>query len=481
MISTLFNFKDNSFSYDRMLEMAKLSASDLQMFSGLNSKDKTKMFYDISELMLDKLFILTIDIRRIETMDEYDKRQGIKPEDRKQYGYRGEIDYYLTKVIWTKEDASYFFENCWIDNSTNESERDEKIKNFQNMKIKTELLFTNRLVAYSYQTKLWANHPTYGRTMEELFNTMPDVISSQMMNELSEYSSDFKLSAVLNSAYPCNSKIGTKEGVSLTQRFYAYEKIQKSNGEYKLKRKGVLRVKMVGDNKDNNTATQLRQQGGRKLYPGMYIFENDSKYMNIILSYNNQISNDVLNLNQYNVNFNIGPWGVTKRNKLKNRYIGINIGFGNFSNVKYEKTDTIYSSGFSIPIGLEFNRELYFTRKGNIFLYPSFAMNAIIVGLFAKKENSQVDENNNGIYDVNETKADRGTPIFINSNVGLGLGLHLGPKLSLIYRSMLVYNLIAWESGPFNTVNTNDLANIWGFEYGFIKNFNNSIGLRIQF
>ena len=71
--------------------------------------------------------------------------------------------------------------------------------------------------------KLWANHPTYGRTMEELFNTMPDVISSQMMNELSEYSSDFKLSAVLNSAYPCNSKIGTKEGVSLTQRFYAYE------------------------------------------------------------------------------------------------------------------------------------------------------------------------------------------------------------------------------------------------------------------
>lgn len=481
MISYLFDYNENSFSYDKMLELAKISASDLQTFTGLNAKDKTKIFFDISEELLGKVYILTVDVRLMETMDDYYNREGTKPQDRSHYGYYCEADFYLTKVKWSKENANYFFENCWFDSNTSEIDKAQKIKNYQNLNIETELLLSDRVHGYSQQAKLWANHPTYGRTMSQLFNSMPDMILGQIVNQLSEYSMDFKLSSILTNIYPCTAKIGTKEGINISERYYACEKIEKSNGEYKFKRKGVLRVKKLGDNKDNSVASELQQQGGRKLYPGMYIFEEQSKYFNIVLTTNQQLSSDLINLNQYNVNFNFGPFGVTRKKKLKNRYIGLNIGFGNFSNVKYNKTDTILSSGFSVPVGLEFNREFYFTKKGNLFLFPSLAINGTTVGLFTKTENSEVDANNNGIWDVNELKDSRGTPVFINTNIGVGLGLHLGPRFSLIYRPMLSYNLFAFEFSPFKYLNPNNLDDKWGFDYGFKKQFNHSVSLRIQF
>jgi hypothetical protein len=467
MISYLFDYNENSFSYDKMLELAKISASDLQTFTGLNAKDKTKIFFDISEELLGKVYILTFDVRLMETMDDYYNREGTKPQDRSHYGYYCEADFYLTKVKWSKENANYFFENCWFDSNTSEIDKAQKIKNYQNLNIETELLLSDRVHGYSRQSKLWANHPTYGRTMSQLFNSMPDMILGQIVNQLSEYSMDFKLSSILTNIYPCTAKIGTKEGINISERYYACEKIEKSNGEYKFKRKGVLRVKKLGDNKDNSVASELQQQGGRKLYPGMYIFEEQSKYFNIVLTTNQQLSSDLINLNQYNVNFNFGPFGVTRKKKLKNRYIGLNIGFGNFSNVKYNKTDTILSSGFSLPVGSEFNREFYFTKKGNLFLFPSLAINGTIVGLFTKTENSEVDS--------------RGTPVFINTNVGVGLGLHLGPRFSLIYRPMLSYNLFAFEFIPFKYLKPNNLDDKWGFDYGFKKQFNHSVSLRIQF
>jgi hypothetical protein len=481
MISYLFDYNENSFSYEKMLELAKISASDLQKFTGLNAKDKTKIFFDISEELLGKVYILTVDVRLMETMDDYYNKEGTKSKDRSHYGYYCEADFYLTKVEWSKENANYFFQNCWFDSNTSEIEKAQNIKNYQNLNIETELLLSDRVQGYSQLAKIWANHPTYGRTMSQLFNSMPDMILGQIVNQLSEYSMDFKLSSILTNIYPSTAKIGTKEGINISERYYACEKIEKSNGEYKFKRKGVLRVKKLGDNKDNNVASELQQQGGRKLYPGMYIFENQSKYLNIVLTTNQQLSSDFINLNQYNVNFNFGPYGVTRKKKLKNRYIGLNIGFGYFSNVKYNKTDTILSSGFAVPVGLEFNREFYFTKKGNLFLFPSLAIYGTTLGLFAKTENSEVDANNNGIWDVNEFNDSRGTPMFFNTNIGVGLGLHLGPRFSLIYRPMLSYNLFVFELSPFKYLNTNNLDAKWGFDYGITKNFNNSVSLRIQF
>lgn len=458
MISYLFNFHNNLFSYDRMLEMAKISASDLQMFTSLNSKDKTKIFYDISEAMLNKVYILTIDVRRIGTMDEYYDRLRAEPQNRLSYGYTCEVDFYLTKLIWTKENADYFFENCWIDDNTSEIEKETKIKNFQNLNVKSELLLTNRVIEFAIVSKLGAKH----KTMSELFDLLPDSIYYAIVKQLSEYSSDFKLSSVLTSAYPCAAKIGTKEGISLSERYYAFEKIEKTNGEYEFKRKGVLRVKMVGDNKDNNLSSQLQQQGGRKLYPGMSIIEKKSNNLNIVLSTNQQLSKEVLNLNQYNINFNFGPYGVKRNKKSKNRYIGLNIGFGNFSNVKFYKTDANYYSVSAFSTGLEFNRELYFTRKGNLFLYPSLAINGTIIGLSANNADPNIDP---------DPSTDE-NPFFINTNIGLGLGLHLGPRFSLIYKPFLNYNLL---------LDTDYWDTILGFENRFLKNFNNSFALRIQF
>ena len=481
MISYLFDYQNESFSYDRMLDLAKISATDNQLLAGMNSKDKTKVFLDLSDEMLKKIYIINVIVRRVETYEEYYNRVGIQQKDRTDYGYRCEADYYVTKVFWSSENSNYFFDECWVDVNTPENQKVQKIKNYQNMEMKTECIFSDRIDFSSVQRKLWANHPTYGRTMNELFNSLPDWLFGLIIEKLSSISFDFKIASSLSSTYPCTAKIGTKEGVNLGTRYFGCEKIIKKDGETKFKRKGILRVNEIGDNKLMTATTKFQQQGGKKLYDGMYIFEDHPKALNFVFSKNVKYSSKGINLDQYNLNFKIGPFGKTRKERFKNRYIGLNLGFSSFNNVKYKLSDTILSSGFSVPLGLEFNREIYFTKKGNLFLFPSLLVRGTTIGLFAKNKDSQIDSNNNGIWDVNEFNESRGTPMFLNTTIGLGLGLHLGPRFSLIYRPLLSYNLLALELSPFKMVNSNTLDGSWGFEYGFLNNFSNSFSLRIQF
>lgn len=479
VISDLFDYNGSEFGFTTLMNLAEYTASDVQKMTSSNSKDNTRIYFELGNELLDKLYIITIVVRRFETYDEMYKRLATPSKDQIHYGYNCEVDYYISQIDWNEETENYFYESCWSESNYSNSEKITKKSNYEKFQPKIKLVYSGRLNLASRNSNIYRNHPKYGISMDELFKNLGKnfyelLVYDVVKNSPEKVSFNFKLTASLSSTYPNIVKIGGIQGIKPNQRYFSYEEVLKSNGETKLKRKGVLRVKEVDINESSPYKSSFRQQGGRKLYPGMTVVEEISSSFNLTLGYNYLSTNN--DFNRYNVSFNGGPFGGKK-----NIYFGVNLGYNYFKNQKYLASDTILSNVVTVPFGLEWARELYFTKRGNLFIYPSLCLNSTFVGLFAKTTVSEVDANGNGIWDSNELDDSRGMPIIFNSTASLGIGLHLGPNLSLLFRPQLNYNILTIETGPFKIVSQSELDQFWKFKYGISSNYFNTIALRIQF
>ena len=132
--SYLFNRDSNNlFNTQKILELSEYASSDVQSFISNNSADKDQILTQIANEMLDKVYILTIDLKNIETYEEYYNRKEAKriaqnektresggkvseankkPIKRKLYGYLCGFGLKLRKLKWTPEKLNYFYQNC---------------------------------------------------------------------------------------------------------------------------------------------------------------------------------------------------------------------------------------------------------------------------------------------------------------------------------------------------------------------------------
>jgi len=478
VIDFIFSYNNGKMSYDNLYSLAIKTSTDIQQLSSDNSKNKFRIYDQLTEDLMKKLYAITIVVRRLETYDEMYRRENTPAKDQHVYGYRCVVDYYITKLSWDTVTSNNFFQNCWVDETTPLTEIPSKKSAYNQFKLQSNMVFSGRTTAYS-NFPLDLKNQSNAQTMESLFYLLSHIIVESIFDDVSidapkQISRDFRIYSSLTSTYPNLIKLGTKDAIRSNQRYFAYEQIEKSNGKINLKRKGVLRVKeIVVNNSDFSKTSTLRQEGGRKLYPGMLIYEEFSKGKYLTLGYN--LSSPNTDLNQYSLGFS--------ERLVKDVFLGLNFGLSAYKDVKYLKSDTILSNGVSIPLGLEFARELYFTRKGNVFLYPSCSVNFTMLGLFVKS--SEVDANNNGIRDSKELSDSRGIPVFVNSTISFGLGARLSPTLSILFRPQLNYNLFAvgMEADPKDNkvVDISQLDEFWNFNYGLKTNFFSNISLRLQF
>ena len=93
--------------------------------------------------------------------------------------------------------------------------------------------------------------------MRELLEDIPAEIQNNAVFELGRKIEDFRLKVTVFKAYPVSAKLGTKEDLYIDQRFYVYEIEQEKNGNQKINRKGVVRVKTINDNKQVATGSSL--------------------------------------------------------------------------------------------------------------------------------------------------------------------------------------------------------------------------------
>ncbi|MDG1724478.1 MAG: hypothetical protein P8I11_02175 [Bacteroidia bacterium] len=413
MVSKLFEFDGKTFSYDKVLALAKYTASDNLDKVGQKTKVRSRMYFDLSEALLDKVYNVTLIPRHYEV--DYKFNGNLK--------YIGYYDIIVTKLSWSKKESNYFFENCWVDDETLEDDKFIKLRNFQDFNFSHELVYTDNIKR------------TYMSSSEVPLKSFVNYVFEKVQHELTSNISDFKFSTLLTDVYPTKSKMGNRQGANPCDRYFALEVKEKNNGDIKLNRKGVLRIDTVTNNiKDKSLKSPMQQQGGVKLYPGIVIQEAPSKQNNIITSYRPNFSNNKPNFNQYQLDMYYGPKSnYSGKNENKNRYWGWGLGLSpTLSDVRCLKTDTNTYNAYQYRAKLGISRDRYFTNKGNVFVYSSFDIDVTIIGF---------NDQSNEPYDPEDMSSRDRDPLLsmIGSNLGLGLGWHIGPLFSILVQPKLSY------------------------------------------
>jgi hypothetical protein len=113
---------------------------------------------------------------------------------------------------------------------------------------------------------------------------------AEFIEEVEKVIPKFKVRANLVNSDPILAKIGLKEGLLVDQRFFVYEDKMNRSGKVKSKRKGVVRVKHVSDNRQNATgnseSTEFYQIAGNGLGVGMILEQQKGANMSLSGGYN---------------------------------------------------------------------------------------------------------------------------------------------------------------------------------------------------
>jgi hypothetical protein len=104
----------------------------------------------------------------------------------------------------------------------------------------------------------------------QVLNHFAAEIVSKADNYLADVNPDFQVQTPIYALSPIRARVGTKEGLSVDQRYFVYEQVQDARGVVTSKRRGVIRAKKVAYNAGNNALTSsFYQTSGGKLDAGM--------------------------------------------------------------------------------------------------------------------------------------------------------------------------------------------------------------------
>ncbi len=224
--------------------------------------------------------------------------------------------------------------------------------------------------------------------LEELLNAFAPQMQEQAVKEFSKQVRDLRPRAGVASDYPISAKLGKKEGLSMNDRFVAYEYTLKKKKGMVLKRKGVLRVHKVAKN-DNVTdgrgmTSTFQQQGGKRIERGMTVEEAHDTGTNLSVGWR---VGDALS---------IGPQAMLKTNLIgsilgiPNLYLGghgaltygSNIDASGLPAVDHIEGHTSSDGQLIEPgkwggagneYGLSLSLERYPFKRGNLYFEPTIA------------------------------------------------------------------------------------------------------------
>ena len=471
---------DGNFNYSLVAQRGSYTATDADAIISRGSN--TSRIEMIGEQLIDKSYILLYEITDLYSMEEYYDRQDASnrklkittPVKRTEEGYNCDYKVYAYKVDFTDSVASEFYSRYWVD-----------VKNHDNKKVAAwaDAQFPVRLMAStggsvrSAQSKQKTLN-SKKKTMRELLEDIPAEIQNNAVFELGRKIEDFRLKVTVFKAYPVSAKLGTKEDLYIDQRFYVYEIEQEKNGNQKINRKGVVRVKTINDNKQVATGSSLpsvfQQVAGGRIYQGMFM-ESKDDYGIILNIGKNGSANNAMD------GFNLGAdFRISRFLKKPGWHFGIDASLRSMKDVYAGNISTptgtlIYStelvSGSTYAIAVNLSKESYFTRRGTVYLRP-------LVGLGMQSYSF----NNVGGSEIDSENKDYSwSSIYVPA--GIGVGWNITPTFSLEMKPG-VYARFATTTGNKEklTQSAAPATDNWGF--GTIDKMNfgttNTICLRIR-
>lgn len=281
--------EDGSFGVSTLSERGVYNATDNDLLVAGASKRGTAGLMDMGMGLVDKSYVLVMDVAQLMSMAEIYERDSVPAAQRTMNGFRAKINTYVYKLEFDEAVASNFFENLWISNDSDNKETKATLFNESRFPVKLVEVFSTELAATQLNPgQKYA--PKEQRSPQQLLLSLLETALSQTVLKLEQKQEAFRVKAMIYDINPIAVKIGRKEGLRFDQRFFVYENRQDRKGNIYSKRRAVIRSMSVADNRklaDGSSETSYFYQiAGRKVdNVGMFVEQKNASNINLYFGY----------------------------------------------------------------------------------------------------------------------------------------------------------------------------------------------------
>ena len=444
--------------------------------------------------LIDKSYVFVYEITQLLTMEQvYDRTDAInrkyknyQPVKRDEEGYELTYTVYTYKLNFNDSISSVFYNDYWTDAKNHDIQKVTKWKDATfPMMYKTQYSATVRSTqpkdpkssVYLYKKK---------KTMNELLEDMALLIQTNSESELGMKIEDFSAKVAVFKTNPLSAKLGTKESLYLDQRFFVYEIEQDNNGTQKKIRKGVARVKEIADNNTVATGTTkpsvFQQQGGKTLFEGMLMESKEDRGVSVSIGFPLSTSNKQFGGLNMNLDYRISPMA-----KISGLALGIDGYVSFFNNINVGNVtvpsgvlpySSAGSDGTSYAIAVFLAKEMYFTRKGNIYLRPSIG-GGLSGYNFSKYNGTDIPKETDSNGNEVPSKDYSWSSIYFPLNIGLGI--NISPSICLEIKPGVAFRF-ASTTGNNEALTQSGVPDAkWGFESLDKLSMNTSIVCNLRY
>lgn len=443
----------------------------------------------IGSELIDKSYVFLYEINQVLTMEQvYDKTDATNkkysnyvPVKRENEGYEVTYSVYAYKLNFNDSVSSVFYTKYWSDVKNHDA---KKIASWSNASFPMIYVKNWSGTLKSTQPKDPKNSLYLVKKKKTMNELLLDIVPSMQTNSVEELGMKIEGLKAKVSVYktkPLSAKIGTKESLYRDQRFFVYEiEVDKTGNQNKV-RKGVARVKQIADN--NKVATGetspslFQQQGGKKLYEGMLMESNEDQGVAVGIGFASSPQN--MQLGGLNLNLD---YRISRPAKINGLAVGIDCSLNFMSNLSAGNVSSLYSTGMSgmtYALDVYIAKEMYFTRKGIIYLRPSIG-GGLSGYRFSKYNGIEIpkvrDANGNEV----ENKNYNWSSIFFPINIGIGF--NLSPLISLEIKPGVAFRFASSTGNNESLIQHGTLFDPnWGFDSLDKISMSNSVLCNLRF
>jgi hypothetical protein len=481
-------------SDELILQRGMFSATDKDVIQDGTSEISRRA--NIGYELIKRSYITVYEITDVKSMDQvYNEMDAaarvaaqkskteFKPVPRTQEGYRASYNAITYKIVWNDSVQSVFFDKFWVDKSTSSSDKSTKVNAFENSDYPLVQVASVSGNASSTQS----NDPkTYGgllgrvrKSMDQLLREMPASIQESTMFKTTKLVEDFQIKAPIFVTYPTQVKIGSKEGIYIDERFMVYQKVVDPKTKMESKKKiGMVRVKSIADNdvvaNGESKASLFQQQAGKKLNSGNFVQMKEDLGISVMIGYgvgDNAMGGVYASLDQ-----RVSRYFKNKFARGVHLTAGANI--TGFTDQKIVTGDSAYTGSvlnYSVGIG----KEIYFTKRGHLFLYPSVSYSLHSITLDKRKGEDISETNTSNVFGSVAYDEEDYTWSTSGLLASLGIGYNFSASFSLLIRPSISYKLGEYTAGSDIVLPT--FSNAWNMDKVSDMSIPIYIGLRYKF
>lgn len=292
---------DGRFDMTLVYNRGLYNASDADVIKAAAAKLGMAKLKDAGEKLIKQSYVLVLCFGTIKTMDQiYDEMDAarrksakaqnkeFKPVARTKNGYRGEVAGFLYRLSDVPQAMDNFYSNMWI--------YDEDAPDVVAAKRQMFDTTSFRLAKVTQTTTTYeASQYNTGeqKSKSELFSMLVNGSVRNLVRDFETRVEEWKVRTALYSVFPLRAKIGTKENLTVEDRYFVYELRMNKNNQVYADRRGVVRAKKVvnnsqmaqGNTNENlkQTTSKFYQVAGHKLEPGMYLEQNNDAGIGVTL------------------------------------------------------------------------------------------------------------------------------------------------------------------------------------------------------